>query len=779
MSGLVARLAGGGRAMRSHSPTVALETELREGLAPELAASRAQSALRGGDVGARVAAFYLADLADRRGYLELGHPTLKHFARHRLRLPVSTARNLIATGRALRSLPEIDAGFASDRLTWTHVKVLVTIATPETDRAWANWAATHTTRELERQVARREKGDLPTAPERRTIHEPRQRVGADLTPTRYEVWRRAREKLEAACGERLTDQDMMMEVAQWILRMRPDGSVPGWRPVNDRHYLLHAWPRGAPGREGLSVATIGEEGEEVTIDLRELTAGLERRPSDEPGVVDPKQEDAAVLDPANGGSLVPAHLRAPATSPALRDEVLGRDGYQCRCCGSRERLTVHHLVWRSYGGRTERSNLLSVCEPCHALIHARLLIALGDPEGALRFLDRTGRPVEQVPLTPVELHFVPAAAKPASELVDLDRLPPEVDTSWWARHEHLLSWNERQGELMLTPGAPRELEDGAGAASKLPLADRSESSGLDALVGQSAVRERLALAIAAAGRRGEPLRSLLFVGPPGLGKSSFARAVAAELGAPLAELPAPHLRTPDALVRALASLRRGGVLFVDELHAIPPRAAEVLYEALDRGTVSLPVRQGLRMRTVRLRLAPLTLVGATTDPDRLPRPLLGRLRVLRLEPYGTGELATIVSRASRRAGLELTPAAAEQLARASRETPRGALALLGTVRDEAAVEGVTTVDERLVERALRREQVDAVGLDGIERAYVRELQQSGRPLGLGTLAARLDVSEEALRTIHEPILVRRGLVEITPLGRVLAAPADAIARKAG
>lgn len=758
--------------MKSKETSVSFETEMRKGLDADEATRRARVALRHGDMGYRVAAFYLADIVDRRVYLDTS-PNVRHFIRHKLKFSESKFWKLVRVGQALDSLPDINAEFAADRLCWTKVQQLVRIVTPETQGPWAEWAVPRTTRDVQLQVAKRDKGDLPTAPERRRIHEPKRRVGADLASTNYRLWSLGRAKLEEQSGMAVSDEDMMMFVVHTILRLRPDGTLPGWTAVNDRHYLLHAWPRGEYGTE---LVTVDENGEEVPVDLDELTNSVPRRPSGAAATgLGVAELGLDVLDPDNDGPIVPEDRRDAATSPAMRDEVLSRDGYCCRACGSKRNLTVHHRRWRSFGGKTVPSNLLALCEACHSLVHARLLIVLGSPTGELHFFDRKGRPIDGTTEEPIELPAgvaatpAPPLARPAEPLVVLDTLPIELDARAWSRHEHLFSWNERQGELVLSPGLARDVEGRPSAQNASP--PQSAGGGLSALVGQSSIRERLGLAITAATERGEPLGHLLFVGSPGLGKTSLAQAVAADLKAPLTSLPAPSVRSPDVLVRTLASLASGGILFLDELHALPPRAAEVLYEAMDSGGLTLPVRQGLRVRTVRLRLEAFTIVGATTDPDQLPSPLRSRLRVLRLEPYTHDELTTLVVRAARARGFELEPDGAARVALASRDTPRRALALLRTVHDEVTVAGVSTADLELVARALVREGVDAEGLDAVERAYLRVLEQAGRPLGLSTLAARLDVSEEALKAVYEPLLLRRGLIHITPAGRVAASGA--------
>ncbi len=754
----------------SEATTVTFDAAMEADLSPEAAATRARRALRFGEIGERVAGFYLAELAEKEGYVAFGCSSMKEFIETHLNRSESRIRELMRIARGLRTLPVIDARFMAGRLNMGQVTPLIPIAVPETDEPWADHAEGRTAKQVRAATKGLQKGDLPETKGRRRIHEPTIKVGARLSATKHEVWRRVRQKFEAMLGRPVSDGEILLALAQLFLCLRPDGTIPGWTQVNDRHYVVHVWPR--MDEDGnLELLTTGEDGESVPIDLRELTTGV-RPPFASEQVASSSAVDLVLsLDPENHGPVVPVDRRDVPTGDTLRAEVLFRDGYQCRKCGSRDNVTVHHRRWRSYGGKTERVNLVSLCEGCHSLVHARLLFVLGDPEGELQFFDHQGRPVGRPPRDPdveVAVSVEPrplVPAEPTRQPMDLDHLPEEVDAEWWVRHEHLFAWTERQCELVLTPGVPND-------AARRPVADGADAaslSGLGSLVGQRSVRERLEVAIAAARARGEQLGHVLFTGPPGLGKSSLARAVAGELGAPIAVLPAPHVRTPDALVRALVGLPRGGVVFLDELHALPARVGEVLYEAMDRGTLSVPVRQGVRARSLRVRVQPFTLVGATTDPLLLPRPLQSRFRVLELAFYEAGELQEIVTQAARSDGLELTPEGAERLARASRETPRRALMLLRSVRDEACVAGSSTADLSVVERALAREEVDLVGLKQGEREYLRVLEAAGGgPVGLKTVAAMLGRPEDQVETLLEPELLRQGYVRITPAGRVLA-----------
>lgn len=280
------------------------------------------------------------------------------------------------------------------------------------------------------------------------------------------------------------------------------------------------------------------------------------------------------------------------------------------------------------------------------------------------------------------------------------------------------------------------------------------------LVGQTAVRERLWFAVEAAQRRGERPGHHLLCGEPGLGKTALAEAVAGELGAPLVRLPAPFVASAARLVRTLTSLPEGAVLFVDELHALSEHKAEVLYEPLDAGRLSLPGRGTIA-------LPGFVFVGATSEEHQVPRALRNRLQIERLEPYSQAELAELVTRAAQQLGFALAPAAARRLAGAGRDNAREALLLLRDLHDVVTIARVAAADEALVEAALALREVDALGRGPLDRAYLEELTRDGRPIGIATLAGALGVSEGTLREVDR-FLQRRGWVRVTPRGRVLA-----------
>jgi holliday junction DNA helicase RuvB len=291
--------------------------------------------------------------------------------------------------------------------------------------------------------------------------------------------------------------------------------------------------------------------------------------------------------------------------------------------------------------------------------------------------------------------------------------------------------------------------------------------------GQRASRENLAVFIAAAKARNEPLDHVLLHGPPGLGKTTLAQIVARELGVGFRATSGPVIDKAGSLAAILTNLQPRDVLFIDEIHRLQPTIEEILYPAMEDFQLDLIIGEGPAARSVRIDLPPFTLVGATTRAGLLATPLRDRFGIpLRLVFYTPEELQLIVARGARLLGFDLTDDGAVEIARRSRGTPRIAGRLLRRVRDFAAVQGDAPVDRAIADAALARLEVDNLGLDAMDRRYLRRIAEhhGGGPVGVETLAAALAEARDTLEDVVEPYLIQEGLVLRTSRGRMLGEP---------
>ncbi|WP_062529243.1 Holliday junction branch migration DNA helicase RuvB [Demequina rhizosphaerae] len=315
---------------------------------------------------------------------------------------------------------------------------------------------------------------------------------------------------------------------------------------------------------------------------------------------------------------------------------------------------------------------------------------------------------------------------------------------------------------------------------------------LDEFVGQRVVREQLGLVLSAATGRGAPPDHVLLSGPPGLGKTTLAMIIAAELGSTLRITSGPAIQHAGDLAAILSSLDEGDVLFLDEIHRLARPAEEMLYLAMEDFRVDVVVGKGAGATSIPLSLPPFTVVGATTRAGLLPAPLRDRFGFTgHLDFYEDDELKAIVVRSAGRLGLSITHDAAHEIASRSRGTPRIANRLLRRVRDWAEVHGDGRGNLDAAREALTVYEVDERGLDRLDRAVLKALctRFSGGPVGLSTLAVTVGEEMETVETVAEPFLVREGLMSRTPRGRIATAdawhhlgltpPADAVGGESG
>jgi Holliday junction DNA helicase RuvB len=290
-------------------------------------------------------------------------------------------------------------------------------------------------------------------------------------------------------------------------------------------------------------------------------------------------------------------------------------------------------------------------------------------------------------------------------------------------------------------------------------------------VGQAPIKANLQVFINAARSRAEALDHVLLFGPPGLGKTTLAQIVARELGVNFRATSGPILAKAQDLAAILTNLEPRDVLFIDEIHRLAPAVEEILYPAMEDHVLDLMIGDGPSARSVRIDLAPFTLVAATTRAGMLATPLRDRFGIpLRLEFYTPAELQRVLEQAARKMGASLTGEGAAEIAARARGTPRVAGRLLRRVRDFADAEGAAAIDQPAASRALARLEVDEAGLDSLDRRYLRCLIEhyGGGPVGVETLAYGIAEARDAVEDVIEPFLMQQGFIQRTPRGRVAA-----------
>jgi Holliday junction DNA helicase RuvB len=297
---------------------------------------------------------------------------------------------------------------------------------------------------------------------------------------------------------------------------------------------------------------------------------------------------------------------------------------------------------------------------------------------------------------------------------------------------------------------------------------------LEEFVGQVQVKESLKIALEAAQKRGEPLDHILFSGPPGLGKTTLAHIIAREMGAEIRSTTGPVLEKPGDIAALLTPLKRGDILFIDEIHRINPVVEEVLYPAMEDFFIDVMIGEGPSARSIKLNLEHFTLIGATTKQGLLGAPFRDRFGIAsRLDLYTPAELVRIAKRSASILKIPVTPEGAEEITKRSRGTPRIVNRLLRRVRDYAIVKGDGTITQEIAEHALAMLQIDKLGLDELDRRILSVIAGdfNGGPVGVKTIAISVGEEVRTIEDVYEPYLIQIGFIKRTPQGREVTSAA--------
>jgi len=688
--------------------------ELVYGLPQKELVERLHFHQRQNEVSERALGFYLLDMQKRNAFQpekDAAAWAKKHLS------PCGNPQKLIHLARCLEELPRMAEAFAEGEIPWTKIREVARVATAETEEAWLDFARRSTSREIEREVMGKKRGDKPGEgfKARRLKFIERLMFSA----AGKVIWDQAIRKIMKEMGKGTTPSEAALHLARLGLLSDPEGQIPGRKP-NGQGIAAIALHIGADGKRWIDT----EEGREsIDKETFEEIARLGATVTEVKDVVG--TGDCPAIRLGERGEVAPED-RAPKVTAEVKAAVLLRDG-ACVICGRTEDLTPHHLDSHADGGTSDMSRLVTLCLSCQGRVHAHEVVIRIEADGSISARDREG--------------VVVTKARSAAEVLE------------GAGEECPLATIETRGapEPLLEIHQPHQPP-----AAGLPAT-------FDDFVGQRGVVENLKLTARAAKLKGRTLDHVLLSGPAGLGKTSLARLLAVELGSTIEETMGRNLADPQRLISVLAGLHRGDILFIDELHALGSDSEELLYSAMKECVVSVHQGGGIE----RLALEPFTLVGATTCPGALSEPFRSRFGIhLRLEHYGEEDLAELVIRAAEGMEIAATAQAAREIARRARGTPREALRILDRSRDVAELTGSRVLDLAHVGEAAGRLGIDLNGLDPVDRKAVKLLLKLGRPIGQEALAARLGIDRATFHEVHEPYLERLGLIERTERGRV-------------
>ncbi|MEW6742102.1 MAG: AAA family ATPase [Planctomycetota bacterium] len=722
-------------------------------------------------------ACYLSVLEERHFYRTFGFTSITQLAENDLGLSPRQTRDRIRLAKAIESLPKLKKLFRRGKLHFSAVRAIVSVATPATESDWIKAALQHSMRDLERLVSASENGKVPKRP---NLGLPRNRVHYKLAaePEEAALIDTVCQREADAKGEPADLMRLVMKVIRHLYQTE-DPEIARRKPRNPRPELIFIQARGT---QDIAVLTTGGFVATNPEKAAPYLEGARVRDASEPGAM----VEGLVSTP--DVPTIPADKRDPPTDRALRELVLARDGYQCTFpgCDEKKDLADHHVQWLSQGGKTHPDNGTSACRGHHAATHVGQIVVKGSYSKGFEFEERdllTGETkpflaaapdpeIEQVlsePSPPEEtVEELEKLADPVEQdkgpvLASLDEIPPQVDRKWWRTFRGLFEWVARTTTLLFKPGPgqePKATVDHAGNGER-------REGGLAGLVGHEQAVRVLEHEVEMAKLSGEPAPPVLVTGRPGLGKTTLAAAFATDLGRGFHAAHAGSLLDPTAVLSLLSDLDRGDVLFIDEVHALPPAVAELMYTAIESAYVDIPVKEGTSSRLLRLRLEPFTFMGATTEEDRLPKPLLQRFRTrIELEPLADDVMATLLAREAGHQGLALDEEARRVLVSASLGNPRTAVGLIEHAAKTANAHRLERIGPAEVCAALDSRGIDGRGLCKVQCRILEVLRAHGRPMGLATLAAVVGKSPEAVATLYEPDLLQLGLLSRTPLGRV-------------
>src|SRR5688572_20539137 len=764
---------------------------------------------RAGDAHRRAQAFYLVDFDNREEYKLYGPGTTTLFAHERLGLSLKEAQTLLRVGRKLEILVELDEAFARGEIGWSKVREICRVATPETERAWLLYAKSHNMREIEHAVARKKEGDSPPKEGEPGGLQTFLNVMYRLTPTAKLAWETALAKVFSEFPKGATIHEVLTYIAETMLHTPRDPERDGKRaPIYTIVFQTgpdgKGWAEFNEGRMEIPLRDILEiAGKARVIEVPPLAEG----------------EGKTILLGQRG--TVPKEERDTPATPAMRFAVSVRENNRCAICKRRRVLQDHHCDSLALGGKTLIERLLGICIPCHGLLHNGLIRLGVLPGGKLEIRDREGNllaefdlaemlPPEKLvliereigklascekaplsdPLPPAEPCAAPAeaAAPPAepsppvpaapSELSRIDSarmlrdLPRSIGPEGFRALSGRIEWSAGRKAFLFHPEreALRPVSETTGhEESPRDSAPAHRPETLSDVIGQDRVVSNLRRAARVALERAKPFPHTLLLGPPGMGKTSLAEAVARQMKAPIHRVFGTLLQESSQVLPLLAGMARGHVLFIDEIHGLSRAATECLHGALEDGHVDLPLVAGAEARVIRLELEPFTLLGATTEAGKLPAPFRARFQEETLAGYTLDALVEISARTAGVLGIPASVDAAREAARRSRKTPRLARKLIERAAEFAHLRGSGGIEAADVLAAAESLGIDAFGLGADDRRILDLLARRSGPVGIDTIAATLRMDRCTVRDVHERWLLEEGLVVRTPRGRALTA----------